>query len=121
MAKPSRLMVRLDEVSKSYPTKAAELRWVSVSDYVRLVTVAQARREVTQAEQTTISLTAEEQLEFWNALNGATKLTDAQCGLGRTMRGEGEVVSSCPKAFVGSGCSENIHVDSLPATSNSKR
>ena len=88
MAKSSPLMVRLDEASKSYLAKAAELRRVSISDYVRMVTVAQARREVTQAEQTTISLTAEEQLEFWNALNGASKLTNAQRELGRTMRGE---------------------------------
>jgi hypothetical protein len=53
-----------------------------------MVTVAQARREVRQAEQTTISLTPEEQLAFWNALDGAAKLTEAQRELGRTMRGE---------------------------------
>jgi hypothetical protein len=53
-----------------------------------MVTIAQARREVASAEQTTISLTAEEQREFWNALNGASKLTNAQRELGRTMRGE---------------------------------
>jgi len=88
MAKSTQLMVRLDEDSKSYLTKAAELRRVSISDYVRMVTIAQARREVTQAEQAAISLTAEEQLEFWNALNGTTKLTDTQRELGRTMRGE---------------------------------
>jgi uncharacterized protein (DUF1778 family) len=88
MTKSSQLMVRLDEDSKYYLTNAAELRKVSISDYVRMVTVAQARREVTQAEQTTISLTPEEQLEFWNALNGTPKLTKAQRELGRTMRGE---------------------------------
>jgi len=88
MAKSTQLMVRLDEDSKSYLTKAAELRGVSISDYVRMVTIAQARREVASAEQTTISLTAEEQREFWNALNGASKLTNAQRELGRTMRGE---------------------------------
>lgn len=88
MAKSCQLMVRLDEDSKSYLKRAAELRRVSISDYVRMVTVAQARREVTQAEQTTISLTPEEQLEFWNALNGVPKLTKAQRELGRNMRGE---------------------------------
>jgi uncharacterized protein (DUF1778 family) len=81
-------MVRLDEDSKSYLMKAAELRRVSISDYVRMVTVAQARREVTEAEQTTISLTSDEQLRFWSALNGTPKLTEAQRELGRTMRGE---------------------------------
>jgi len=88
MTKSSQLMVRLDEDSKSCVTKAAELRKVSISDYVRMVTVAQARREVSQAEQNTIAMTPEEQLNFWNALNATPKLTNAQCELGRTMRGE---------------------------------
>ena len=88
MTKSSQLMVRLDEDSKSYLTKAADLRKVSISDYVRMVTVAQARREVNQAEQNTISMTPEEQLTFWNALNATPKLTKAQRELGRTMRGK---------------------------------
>lgn len=86
MTKSSHLMVRLDEDSKSYVTRAARLRRVSISDYVRLVTVAQARREVSQAEQGTVSLSPEEQLAFWNALNTTSKLTKAQRELGRTMR-----------------------------------
>ena len=81
-------MVRLDEASKSYLAKAAELRKVSISDYVRMVTVAQARREVSQAEQNTIAMTADEQLAFWNALNAPPRLTKAQRELGRVMRGE---------------------------------
>jgi uncharacterized protein (DUF1778 family) len=88
MAKSNQLMVRLDEDSKSCITRAAELRKVSISDYVRMVTVAQARREVSQAEQSTISLTLEEQLAFWNALNASPKLTKSQRELGRTMRGQ---------------------------------
>lgn len=81
-------MVRLDEESKACLAKAAELRKVSISDYVRLVTVAQARREVQQAEQSAIALTPQEQLAFWNALNATPKLTKAQRELGRIMRGE---------------------------------
>lgn len=88
MTKSSQLMVRLDEDSKSCVTKAAELRKVSISDYVRMVTVAQARREVSDAEQSTIALTPDEQLTFWNALNATPKLTKAQRELGRAMRGE---------------------------------
>lgn len=88
MTKSTQLMVRLDENSKSYLTKAAELRKVSVSDYVRMVTVAQARREVSQAEQSTIAMTPEEQLTFWNALNATPQLTKTQRELGRTMRDE---------------------------------
>jgi uncharacterized protein (DUF1778 family) len=88
MTKSSPLMVRLDEESKACLAKAAELRKVSISDYVRLVTVAQARREVQQAEQSAIALTPQEQLAFWNALNATPKLTKAQRELGRIMRGE---------------------------------
>jgi uncharacterized protein (DUF1778 family) len=79
----------LDESSKGFLTRAAELRGISVSDYVRTVTVAQARREVQAAREQTIALTPEEQLSFWNALNTPARLTDAQRRLGKLMRGEG--------------------------------
>ena len=85
---PSPLMVRLDNQSKEYLSAAAQLRRISVSDYVRTVTVAQARREVLAARDQTISLTPEEQLAFWNALNETPKLTAAQRRLGSAMRGE---------------------------------
>lgn len=86
--RPSPLMVRLDEASKTALTKAAGLRGISVSDYVRQVTVAQARREVQAARDQTIALTPEEQLAFWNALNETPRLTEAQRRLGALMRGE---------------------------------
>ena len=88
MTKSTQIMVRLDEESKSCLAKAAELRKVSISDYVRMVTVAQARREVNQAEQNTISLTSEEQLTFWQALSATPELTKVQRELGRSMRGK---------------------------------
>lgn len=84
----SPLMVRLDDESKATLARAAELRRVSVSDYVRLVTVAQARREVTAAEGQTVALTPTEQLAFWTALSEPAKLTPAQKRLGKLMRGE---------------------------------
>ena len=87
MPKTNQLMVRLDEDSKLSVAKAADLRGVSISDYVRMVTVAQARREVAEAEQNTICLAPEEQLVFWQALNVTPQLTKAQRELGRTMRG----------------------------------
>lgn len=85
---PSPLMVRLDEESKAYLSEAAELRRISVSDYVRAVTVAQARRDVQAARALTISLTPQEQLAFWKALNETPRLTRAQRRLGALMRGE---------------------------------
>jgi uncharacterized protein (DUF1778 family) len=87
-AAPSSLMVRLDDGDKTCLTQAAKLRRISVSDYVRTVTVAQARREVDAAREQIISLTPQEQLAFWNALNETPQLTDAQRDLGAVMRGE---------------------------------
>ena len=84
----SPLMVRLDDQSKTYLSQAAELRRISVSDYVRVVTVAQARREVLAAREQIIALTPDEQLAFWNALNEPPKLTEAQRRLSSIMRGE---------------------------------
>jgi len=79
----SPLMVRLDDDSKQSLVQAAELRRISVSDYVRTVTVPQAKREVRAAREQVLSLTPEEQLAFWNALNESPKLTAAQRRLGR--------------------------------------
>ena len=84
----SPLMVRLDSQSKTLLAAAAELRQVSLSDYVRTVTVAQAQREVRAARDRTIAMTADEQLAFWNALNEPVKLTPAQRRLGAILRGE---------------------------------
>jgi uncharacterized protein (DUF1778 family) len=81
-------MVRLDEQSKVFLNRAAELRGISVSDYVRLVTVAQARREVESAGEQVIALTSDEQLAFWNALQQPVRLSEAQRQLGAIMRGD---------------------------------
>ena len=82
------VMVRMDAASKATLAKAAALRHVSVSDYVRQVTLAQAGREVAAEGTGRIVLTPDEQLEFWNLLNRPVKLTAAQQRLGRLMRGE---------------------------------
>lgn len=87
-AKASPLMVRLDAESKQALAAAAELRRISMSDYVRTVTVAQARREVASARDQTILLTPDEQLTFWQALHAPPKLSPAQKRLGALMRGE---------------------------------
>ena len=84
----SPLMVRLDHESKRCLAEAAKLRRISVSDYVRAVTVPLARREVRAAREEIIVLTPDEQLAFWNALNETPKLTPAQRRLGAIMRGE---------------------------------
>ena len=84
----SPLMVRLDAESKQCLAEAANLRHVSVSDYVRTVMVPQARREVRAATEHVIAMTTDEQFTFWNALNATPKLTPAQRRLGSMMRGQ---------------------------------
>ena len=84
----SSLMVRLDAESKRLIAEAAALRSISVSDFVRLVTVSQARAEVKAASENIIKMTPEEQLAFWQALHEPVKLTPAQRRLGAIMRGE---------------------------------
>ncbi len=86
---PSRLVVRLDEESKALLEQAAALRRISVGDYVRERTVAQARREVHVAREQTFALSPEEQLAFWRALHETPQLTDAQ-RLGQVLQGTRE-------------------------------
>jgi len=81
------LVIRLDAESKACLVRAAEFRRISLSDYVRMVTVAQARREELAFREQTLAMTPEEQLAFWNALNETPKLTDAQRRLGAIMQG----------------------------------
>ncbi len=83
------LMVRLDDDSKACLSQAAKLRGISLSDYVRTVTVPQARREVAAAREQTLALTPAEQLAFWNALATPSALSESQKRLGAIMRGEG--------------------------------
>ena len=90
LAKPpsASLMVRLDAEAKASLFQAAQLRGVSLSDYVRSVTVSQAQREIAAAANQTLVLTPAEQLEFWRALNEPVKLTKAQRLLGAMARGD---------------------------------
>ncbi|MCC7335287.1 MAG: DUF1778 domain-containing protein [Pirellulaceae bacterium] len=88
MQKNASLMVRLDNDSKAILSAAAELRRVSVSDYVRSVMVQQASRELAAARSQTIAMTPDEQLQFWKALSKTPKLTESQKGLAAIMRGE---------------------------------
>lgn len=84
----SPLMVRLDEASKQSLAEAARLRNLSVSDYVRTVTVAQAKREVLAAKTHLIALTPEEQDLLWAILDQPAAPTAAQKRLGAIMRGD---------------------------------
>lgn len=88
MSKSANMMVRVDPPSKSVIARAARLRGVSTSDYVRTVVVAHARRELEESRARTLKLSAAEQLAFWVALHEPVALTPRQRELGRLMRGE---------------------------------
>lgn len=82
------LSVRLDDKSQAIVARAAELRRVSVSDYVGAIAVAHARQEVEASRRQVISLSPTEQLAFWNALNAPIRITPNQKRLAAVMRGE---------------------------------
>jgi uncharacterized protein (DUF1778 family) len=82
------LQARLDPESKRVVEEAAKLRHVGLSDYIRLVLVPTARREVEQAKQRVLQMTPEEQERFWLALQAPAKPTKAQHELGKLMRGD---------------------------------
>ncbi len=82
------LQTRLAPKHKRMIERAAKLRNLSVSDYLRQVLVPMAQREVEGAKQGVIEMTAEEQLAFWNIINEPpSPLTPAQKKLARLMRG----------------------------------
>ena len=62
-------MVRDVEQSKALLEQAANRRKMRVSDYVRSVAVAHAKKEVLAPEQHSLALTPEEQQAFWTALS----------------------------------------------------
>jgi len=80
--------MRLDSASKEAIVDAAALRGLKMSDYIRVVLVAQARREVASAGRQVLSLTPAEQLQFWTALRQPVRTTTRQRRLGRLMRGD---------------------------------
>ncbi len=82
------LQARLDPKSKQTVAQAAKLRHVGLSDYIRLVLVPTAKREVEQAKNQVLQMTADEQERFWMALQAPEKLTKAQRKLGKIMRGD---------------------------------
>ena len=82
------LQARLDPISKKLIKQAAEQRYIGISDYIRLVLVPMAKKEVESAEHQVLQLSALEQEEFWDALQAPNKPTKAQRRLGKIMQGQ---------------------------------
>lgn len=87
--KSTTLQARLTAAEKRIVVKAARLRRLGFSAYLRVVLVPMAQREVDGAEQNVIALTPDEQLAFWRALEQPVELTPAQRKLARLMKGKG--------------------------------
>jgi len=88
MTAQTTLQARLDPESKNLIEEAARLRHVGLSDYIRLVLVPTARKEVLEAKQQVLHLTATEQEKFWEALRSPAKPTKAQKKLASLMKGK---------------------------------
>ncbi len=84
--KSESLMVRLDAASKRVVRRAAALRRVSASDYVRTLVVSQARREVDAPPYAWV-LSPAEQLAFWEALHAPPRVSPELKRLAELMRG----------------------------------
>ena len=83
------LQARMKPENKEIIVQAAKLRDIPTSDYIRVVLLEHARKEVQNANNEVLQLTADEQLIFWNALESDNKpLTNSQIELGQLMRGE---------------------------------
>ncbi len=86
--KKTTLQVRLDPKNKKAIIEAAKLRHVGLSDYIRLVLVPTARREIELAKNRILQMTADEQERFWHALQAPGKPTEKQRALGKIMQGD---------------------------------
>lgn len=80
------LLVRIDRRSKSLLRKAAAVRGLSVSDYVRSRVVPLARQDLIEADTGVLKLSREDQLALWRAIQNPRPATPAQRALGKLIR-----------------------------------
>ena len=84
--KDTTLLVRCDRSTKELIRKAAEVRGLSMSDYMRMQVKASAARDVLEAETGILKLAKEDQIAFWQLLQRPAKPTEAQKKLGHLVR-----------------------------------
>ncbi len=80
------LLVRVDRRSKALLRKAAEVRGLTVSDYVRSRIVPLARQDVLEADTGVLRLDRESQIALWRALQNPPAPTRAQRSLGKLIK-----------------------------------
>lgn len=84
--KQANLLVRFDSSGKALIRRAAAVRGLSVSDYVRTRILPLARQDVEEAESGVLRLSREDQIAFWQALQNPPPPTEAQRRLGELIR-----------------------------------
>jgi uncharacterized protein (DUF1778 family) len=85
-SKDANLLVRFNRSAKSLVKQAADLRGLSISDYVRSRIVPLAKQDVDEAATGILRLPKEAQIAFWQALQHPPALTPAQRALGKLVR-----------------------------------
>ena len=85
-SKNANLLVRFDSGTKSLVVRAASLRGLSVSDYVRTRIVPLAKQDVDEAETGVLRLAKQDQIALWQALQHPPAPTRAQRELGKLVR-----------------------------------
>lgn len=85
-SKDESLLVRLDAAGKTLVKRAAAIRGLNVSDYVRSRIVKLALQDVEEADTGVLRLHREDQIAFWQALQNPPPLTEAQRKLGALVR-----------------------------------
>ncbi|MBL8951521.1 MAG: DUF1778 domain-containing protein [Myxococcaceae bacterium] len=84
--KTANVLIRFDARRKATVRRAAALRGLSVSDYVRSRIVSLAERDLEEAETGVLRLGREAQLSLWRALQNPPPPTKAQRALGELIR-----------------------------------
>jgi len=84
--KDANLLVRFDRRAKSLVKRAASLRGLTVSDYVRFRIVPIARQDVDEAQTGVLRLSRDDQIAFWQALQHPPAPTPSQRALGKLVR-----------------------------------
>lgn len=84
--KQANLLVRFDSAGKTLVKRAAAVRGLNVSDYVRSRIIVLAQQDVEEAETGVLRLPREDQIAFWQALQNPPPPTEAQLRLGALVR-----------------------------------
>ena|SRR5215472_13817384 len=86
VAKDANLLVRFDRSDKVLVQRAAHLRGLTVSDYVRSKILPLARQDIEEVNFNVLRLPKADQIAFWRALQHPPALSKTQKALGRLVR-----------------------------------